>query len=141
MQNLRHLWRAPYACITLIWLGTLVSPQSQIFAQTQPPTTSLTTEVNHVVLCWLKNPGNPEDIEKLIQAGKPLKQIEGILQLKVGTSIPSDRSIVDDSFDVGFYFLFANQEEMDCYLSNPIHLHTVEQILRPLTARILIYDF
>jgi len=119
----------------------LVSPQSQIFAQTQPPTTSLTTEVNHVVLCWLKNPGNPEDIEKLIQAGKPLKQIEGILQLKVGTSIPSDRSIVDDSFDVGFYFLFANQEEMDCYLSNPIHLHTVEQILRPLTARILIYDF
>ncbi len=61
--------------------------------------------------------------------------------MRVGHSLPSDRKIVDDSFDVGIYISLANTEDMDAYLSHPLHTRAVEEVLQPLARKVVVYDF
>jgi hypothetical protein len=61
--------------------------------------------------------------------------------MRVGKSIPSDRKIVDDSFDVGLYMIFSSQDDMKRYLMHPEHIKTVKTILKPLASKIQVYDF
>ncbi len=52
----------------------------------------------------------------------------------------SDRSIVDDSFDVGIIVTLPNQQAMDLYLKHPVHTNAVEYVLKPLLKKITVYD-
>ena len=70
-----------------------------------------------------------------------LKEIPYIQEMRIGKSIPSDRTIVDDSFDVGLYMIFANQEDMQRYLVHPDHKNAVKTVLKPLASKIQVYDF
>jgi hypothetical protein len=97
--------------------------------------------VNHVVLIWLKDSSNPEQRQQIIEATRALRQIPGVVSIRVGSVMPSDRNIVDDSFDVGIHMLFADRQSMEHYTSNPEHVRTVNQIVMPLTKRLVIYDF
>ena len=103
-------------------------------------TKSQENSVVHVVLIWLKEPGNKEHIQQVIEVSNQLKEIPGIQEMRVGKSITSDRKIVDDSFDVGLYMIFDNQEDMETYLVHPEHKKAVTTILRPLANKILVYD-
>ncbi len=95
----------------------------------------------HVVLIWLQDSGNTEHVKKIIQATRELKDIPEIQEIRVGNSIPSDRKIVDDSFDVGLYMIFKSQEEMQHYLVHPKHKQVVQDTLRPFASKIVVYDF
>ena len=97
--------------------------------------------VNHMILIWLKDHGNLEQRQQVIDATKALQQIPGVISVRVGTVMPSERNIVDDSFDVGVHMLFADRQSMKRYTSNPEHVRTVNQIVLPLTQRLVIYDF
>ena len=97
--------------------------------------------VVHVVLIWLKEPGNHEHIQQVISASKQLEEIAYIQEMRVGKSIPSERTIVDDSFDVGLYMVFDNQKDMERYLVHPKHKSVVINHLKPLADKILVYDF
>jgi len=99
------------------------------------------TKIVHVVLLWLKEPNNEEHIRNVITATKELEQIPEIQELQVGKSIPSDRPIVDDSFDVGLTMIFDSQQSLERYLVHPKHKAAVKSVLRPLTSKILVYDF
>lgn len=105
--------------------------------------TSKTQEnkVVHVVLVWLKQPGNHEHIQQVVEVSNQLKEIPYIQEMRIGKSIPSDRAIVDDSFDVGLYMIFANQEDMQRYLVHPDHKNAVKKVLKPLASKIQVYDF
>ena len=103
--------------------------------------TAPATRVNHVVLCWLKEPGNVEHRQKILAASYAMKEIPGVLEVRGGMPVPSDRDIVDDSFDVAVTFSFASIEDMHAYLKHPIHQKAAKEILGPLTKRIVIYDF
>ena len=103
--------------------------------------TTTTGRVNHIVLCWLKEPGNIAHREKIIEVSKSFRTIPRVLQVRVGQVIPSDRKIVDDSFDVGVCISFDNAEDMNTYLDHPLHTKAAKEVLRPLADRIVVYDF
>jgi len=95
-------------------------------------------EVVHVVLIWLKE---PEHMQQIINESRRLREISELQQLRVGKSIPSDRKVVDDSFDIGLYMTFNNQEDMQRYLIHPEHKDVVNTVLKPLVSEIKVYDF
>lgn len=106
-----------------------------------PASQSRDGRVNHLILIWLKDSGNLEQRQQIIEATRTLRQIPGVISVRVGSVIPSDRSVVDDSFDVGVQMLFADRQSMKRYTANPEHLRTVNQVVMPLTKRLVIYDF
>lgn len=105
--------------------------------------TSDTTPVHgikHVVLVWLKNAGDPQDRSTLIKHSEELRSIDGLVDLQIGTTVPSDRKIVDDSFDVGLVMTFADQKSMDTYIKHPLHQEKVKTYFAPLSHKIVVYD-
>lgn len=99
------------------------------------------SKIVHIVLVWLKEPGNQEHIQQVVDISNQLNEIPGIQELRVGISIPSERKIVDDSFDVGLYMIFENQASMQRYLVHPDHKNAVKTVLTPLASKVLVYDF
>ena len=55
--------------------------------------------------------------------------------------MPSDRSIVDDSFDVGILVVVDTKEALGEYLRHPLHDEAKKKILLPLVDRLVVYDF
>jgi hypothetical protein len=97
--------------------------------------------VIHTVFLWLKKPGDVQHRRQLLIASDRLRSIEGVLDIRFGEMIESNRDIVDDSFDVGIYFYFSDVAAMDRYLAHPLHRATVEQDITPLVERIVVHDF
>jgi hypothetical protein len=97
--------------------------------------------VEHVVVVWLQEPGNPLHRQTILEASEVLRTIPGVRALKSGTVIPSERAIVDSSFDVALMVSFANQADMDAYLTHPAHVQLVNETLKPLVAKIRVFDF
>ena len=98
-------------------------------------------DIEHVVLVWLKHPGNAEDRAKLIHATENLQRATGLIRsLKTGTPVPNQRPEVDDSFDLALSMRFDNREKLEAFENNPDHIKAREKILRPLVRRIVIYD-
>lgn len=93
------------------------------------------------MLCWLKEPGDAEDRQQIIDISKTFQSIPGVISVKAGASIPSDRTIVDDSFDVGILLTFPGHKAMQMYLDHPDHKQAVQNILKPLVSKIIVYDF
>ena len=104
------------------------------------PTFATEGEVTHIVLCWLNDKGNDSKIEEVIQVSRELSIIDSLREIKVGTALPSDRDIVDDSFDVGMVMSFADQQSLNSYLVHEEHVKRVKQVLAPECAKVLIYD-
>ena len=105
------------------------------------PVSETVPRVHHVVLCWLKDPDSEADRHTLIEASRSLRNIPGVRELHVGPSLPSERAIVDDSFDVGLYFRFDSVEAMQRYLHHPDHVRAVRQVIAPLTRQLRVHDF
>lgn len=96
--------------------------------------------VDHVVLMWQKRPGNAADREKLLAACAELRVIPGIKFLDTGTALASDRPVVDDTFDLGLTIRFDSAKSLHAYETDPRHVRKVNEVLKPLTKRIVVYD-
>ena len=105
------------------------------------PVVAQEQRISHVVFCWLKEPGNPEHRQQVIEQSKRLTEIPGVLEIRAGEMVPSKRKIVDSTFDVAIYMTFANQQAMDSYIVHPFHKEIVKEKLKPLVSKILVYDF
>ncbi len=99
------------------------------------------SDVNHIVLLWLKPDVTAAKTEEIIQLTRQLAHIEGVEQLQVGRSIPSNRKIVDGSFDIGIYMRFDSRDDMNSYLNHPRHVALVNDHIRPNISKIVVYDF
>ena len=98
-------------------------------------------KVEHVVLIWLKNPGDVKDRAAVIAAGKKFaKEIPQVQHLSVGTPLASERPAVDDSFDVGLVMRFANAADLAVYEKHPVHVQAVNDTLKPTAKKLLVYD-
>lgn len=95
--------------------------------------------VDHVVLVWLKRPGNEEDKQALMELGRHLRAIPGIRFLDSGTALPSERPTVDDSFDIGYVMRFDSPAALEAYAIHPVHVKAKDELVR-LSSRILVYD-
>ena len=100
-----------------------------------------TGHVQHVVICWLKNPGNTQERETLITASHELAKIPGVLSVNAGQVLAGARPLVDSSFDVAVVMTFVDEASLRAYGTNPMHLKAVQELLIPLTAKVLVYDF
>ena len=96
--------------------------------------------IEHIVIIWLKQPGNTDAQNTIIKASQALKTIPGVMALKSGKAVPSQREIVDSSFDVALIVSFADQAALDAYLTHPLHLQLLEETIKPLVDRFRVYD-
>ncbi len=100
--------------------------------------------VEHVVVCWLKNPGDPSAIAALIETSQSFQRLPGVVSIDVGPvliSDQSDRPGVDSSFDLAVVMRFTDEGAYRAYLENPLHERAVVEKLKPLTRRVAVYDF
>ena len=97
--------------------------------------------LHHVVLCWLKEPGNARHRQQIIEVSKSFRKIPGVLEVRVGQVVPSAREIVDDSFDVAILIIVLDRKRLTEYLQHPIHQKAKKDDLIPLVDKIIVYDF
>jgi NAD(P)H-hydrate repair Nnr-like enzyme with NAD(P)H-hydrate dehydratase domain len=95
----------------------------------------------HVVLCWLKEPGNEMHRKQIIEITKTFQKIPGVIEAQAGEVVMSDRDIVEDSYDVGILIVTKNENELQKYLDHPIHQKAKKDVLVPMVDKILVYDF
>ena len=105
------------------------------------PASTPVNRVEHIVLVWLKKPGAQADRDKIIAASKELKaSIPEVRRLSVGPALPSDRPVVDDSFDVALVMAFENPEDLARYEASSAHQKAVKETLGPLASKIVVHD-
>ncbi len=102
---------------------------------------NLTPKVHHVVVCWLNESGNKEARQKVIEVSRGFSSIPGVIDVRAGSVIHSERKIVDSSFDVAIYLSFENEQRLFEYLNHPTHKKAVEKTLKPLVRKVVVYDF
>ena len=100
----------------------------------------MTGEVTHVVLCWLKTPGDDAAARRIIETSDEFRRLPGVLSVTAGRSVPSNRPVVDSTFDVGIVITFRDEAAMAAYESSPAHTRAVKEVLQPLTSKLKIYD-
>ena len=96
--------------------------------------------IEHIVIIWLKQPGLTDAQDTIIKASQALKTIPGVIALKTGKAVPSQREVVDSSFDVALVISFIDQAALDAYLTHPVHLKLLEETMKPLVDRFRVYD-
>jgi len=104
----------------------------------QPPPEG---RIHHVVLLWLKTPGDEAARREILAASEQLRRIPGVMAMTSGVVVESDRPIVDDSFDVGLTLTFRDHRALERYLAHPLHRQLVTEIIRPRVARIRVHDY
>ncbi len=97
--------------------------------------------VTHVIMVWLKKPNNSKMRHDFIQASRQLNDLPGIINRHVGEVMPSDKTIVDDTFDVAVTVTLKNRQAFEAYMKHPKHKKLIETRLKPLVNRIVAYDF
>lgn len=97
--------------------------------------------VIHIVQVWLKEPGNLAHRKQIIAGSKKLRNIPGVQDLRVGSVVPSDREVVDSSYDVALYLRFDSQGDLQKYLEHPIHKNTVKATFVPIMEKFRVLDF
>lgn len=97
--------------------------------------------VHHLVICWLKEPGNAERRQQLIDASNTFRAIPGVLRVSAGRVLPSERPVVDSSYDVAVEIVLKDAAALERYLRDPRHVQAGREVLTPLTAKVVIYDF
>ena len=97
--------------------------------------------LHHVVLCWLKEPGNARHRQQIVEVSKSFRDIPGVLEVRAGQVGSSDREIVDDSFDVAILIIVLDRKRLTEYLQHPVHHKAKRDILVPLVDKLVVYDF
>lgn len=97
--------------------------------------------VEHTVFVWLQRPGHDEDRSALIRATEELQKSTGLIRsVRYGRPVPSDRPVVDDTFDLALFLRFADRQALADFETHPAHQKAKREILQPLARRVLIYD-
>lgn len=96
--------------------------------------------VSHTVFFWLKHPQDKSQRQQVESALLRLRALPQVRSLSIGAAVPSDRPVVDDSFDVGMVVEFASVADLHAYEAHPDHLKEVHGVLLPLTKKVQVYD-
>ena len=99
--------------------------------------------VEHVIICWLKEPGDTTARGRIIEASKRLAAIPGAVRVSTGPVLSgrSARPQEDRSFDVGVVMTFRDRAALRDYQLHPLHQQAVRDVLVPLVREFKAYDF
>jgi hypothetical protein len=96
---------------------------------------------SHVVIFWAK-PENPKAADKLVAGmNRYLKPIPGVLQFHVGRMVPSNRPVVDLTYQVALNVTFPDKKTQTAYQLHPLHLEFLEKVFKPNCRKVVVYDF
>lgn len=96
---------------------------------------------SHVVIFWTRNDKLSATEELLAGAEEYLRPIPGVLGFHIGRMVPSDRPVVDQSYQVALNLQFTDKQSQDEYQVHPLHLEFVEKAFKPNCERVVVYDF
>ena len=96
--------------------------------------------VKHVVIAWLKTPGNKAARQKVIDSAAALRTIPGVLDVAAGECLPSDRGVVDSSYDVAIVTTFADERALEEFGPHPVHQKALADVIKPNVERYVVYD-
>ncbi|MHB1306697.1 MAG: Dabb family protein [Limisphaerales bacterium] len=96
---------------------------------------------SHVVLFWT-DPAQPAAVDELVAGAEQyLRDLPGMAHFHVGRMVPSHRSVVDQSYQVGLNVGFVSKEAQDAYQNHPQHLEFVEKVFKKVCQKVVVYDF
>src|SRR5438132_8982249 len=98
-------------------------------------------QVTHVMLFWLKRPGNADDQNFLLRALRTLRRVRGVNDVRVGRPLPVDRPGLEQSFDVGVIMTFRDREALERFERDQRREQAIDAMLRPLVRRYTVYNF
>ena len=93
----------------------------------------------HHVYFWLNQPGNKEDVNKLVDGLTKLTAVKTISEWHIGQPAGTSRDVIDQSYSVSWLLFFDSREDQDSYQTDPIHLNFVETC-SALWSRVVVYD-
>jgi hypothetical protein len=96
---------------------------------------------SHVVIFWTVPLKLNAADELIAGADQLLKTIPGVLKFHVGKMSPSKRSAVEQSYQVALNLTFPDKPAEQAYQTHPQHLEFVEQYVKPLVMKVVVYDF
>lgn len=99
------------------------------------------TGFNHIVIFYTDsaNPGAADEL--LAGIDKYLRPIPGSLHISAGKMVPSTRPVVEQGYQVALNLVFPNKKSQDDYQIHPKHVEFVENIVKKVCKRIVVYDF
>ncbi len=104
------------------------------------PISGMASELTHMVFLWLKAPQDADARSAIVKVSRSFVNLPMVQSLRINRAEPSDRPIVDDSFDLAISMTFADRAALDCYLKDPVHITAVEEVIRPRIRKIVVYD-
>lgn len=126
------------ALLPAVWLGLLAGCASTPTAEPAP-------RLHHLVVVWLKQPGDAQLRNHYIQASQPLAKLPGVLAYDVGTPATIQRAhaskALDDSYDVAVSAVYESPEAFAAFLQDPEYQRIAKEVLRPLVDKYKVYDF
>ena len=93
----------------------------------------------HHVYFWLKETGNTEHQTQLLEGLTKLSAVETINQFHIGVPAGTNREVIETSYAVSWFVLFATAEDQASYQVDPIHLKFVEECSH-LWSKVIVYD-
>ncbi|MCF7982703.1 MAG: Dabb family protein [Pseudomonadales bacterium] len=97
--------------------------------------------IHHVVIAWLKQPGDTAAQQALIDGTRTLADIPGVVSVSAGRTFASERSVVDDSFDIALTVVLKDHAALNSYQNHPLHNRVKRDVLKPLVARYIVYNY
>lgn len=97
--------------------------------------------VEHVVICWLKQKGDPAGRRRLIEAAQSFRALPGVQGVKAGPVLPTGRAVADSSFDLAIVVTVTDRAALARDLEHPAHQQVLDEVVRPLVQRLVVYDF
>jgi len=95
----------------------------------------------HVVIMWLKSPGDTDARRAIVSATSVIRKIPGVVDVVAGECLPSDRAVVDSSYDVAIVISFDNERSLKAYATDPAHEKLVEEVVKPNVEKYVVFDF
>jgi Stress responsive A/B Barrel Domain len=96
---------------------------------------------SHVVIFWT-DPAHADAADKVVAGAKKfLQNIPGVLAFHVGKMAPSQRPVVDQTYQVALNIHFSDKHAEHLYQSHPEHLKFIEQCCKPFVKKVVVYDF
>ena len=98
-------------------------------------------QVTHIILFWLKRPGNVDDQNVLLRGLRTLRRVRGVNDVRVGRPLLVDRPGLEQSFDLGVVVIFRDREALEKFERDPRRGGALDAMLQQLVRRYTVYNF
>jgi hypothetical protein len=129
-----HRMRAAIFLSCLALILSIASPRAEAAA-------ARSGQITHVMVFWLKRPGNIDDQNFLLRALRRLRRARGVNDVRVGRPLPVDRPGLEQSFDLGVVMTFRDREALEKFERDQRRERAIDAMLRPLVRQYTVYNF